>query len=182
MDNIQTLKGKIEAVLFLTGRALTIVEISEKLDEPQEDVEFALLDLMADFDTRHGSALEIDDTEGYILQVRDTYKDVVNKMVPIEVSMASLRTLSVIALHGPLPQTDVIQARGSTAYEHIKELHTLQLISKRKKERSYLLNVTPKFYQYFKLTGDKEELRRVVQKLNIAEEPVEESSVLENAS
>lgn len=168
----QTLKGRIEAVLFLTGRALQVADIAEKLNEPPEEIEEALLELINDYSCREDSALEVDDTDGYILQVKDDYSDVVNKMVPIELSTAALRTLSAIAIHGPLLQSELIEVRGSTAYDHIKELVMNQLVSKRRKDKSYMLNVTPKFHEYFKLTGDKDELKSFVAALK-EEDPVE---------
>lgn len=156
------LKPKIEAILFLTGRALTVQEIAEKLGEHVDDVEMALLDLINDYSFREESALEIDDAEGYILQVKDVYSDVVNAMVPIELSVAALRTLSAIAIHGPIIQSDLIVARGANAYDHIKELFQQKLINKRRKDRSFILSVSPKFHEYFKLTGDKNELKEMM--------------------
>ncbi len=168
----QSLKGKIEAVLFLTGKALTIHEIADKLSTPAEDVEEALLELMSDYSYREDSALEIDDSDGYILQVKDDYSSVVNQMIPVELSIAALRTLSAIAIHGPMLQSDLIEARGSSAYDHIKELAEHKLVSKRRKDRSYLLSVTPKFHEYFKLTGDKDELKKLA--LHLAQTDSEE--------
>ena len=54
------LKSKIEAVLFVTARAMMPDEIAELLGETVEDVEASLLDLMFDYSSRDG-ALEIDD-------------------------------------------------------------------------------------------------------------------------
>lgn len=164
-----SLKGKIEAVLFLTGHALSIPEIAEKLNADPDRVEEALLELIQDYSCREEGALEIDDADGYILQIKDDYSAVVNKMVPVELSTAALRTLSVVAIHGPLLQSDLIEARGSAAYDHIKELLQYKLVSKRRKDRSYMLNVTPTFHEYFKLNGDKEELKTIVERLSEAE-------------
>lgn len=171
---VQLLKGKIEAVLFLTGRPLAIREIAEKLGEDSERVEIALLELIGDYSCREDSALEIDDAEGYILQVKETYGAVVHQMVPVNLSTAALRTLSVIALQNPILQSSLIQARGSSAYDHIKELMHHQLIHKRRKERSFVLSVTPKFYEYFKLSGDKEELKAFLSQIGADLEEKEE--------
>lgn len=161
----QTLKGQIEAVLFLTGRALTIRDIADKLERDPEEIEEALLELINDYAYREESSLEIDDTDGYILQVKDHYETVVNRMVPVDLSHPALRLLSAIAIHGPLLQSDLITSQGSGAYDYLKELHSQGLISKRRKDRTYMLSVTPKFHQYFKLTGDKEELKSLFAQL-----------------
>lgn len=161
----QTLKGRIEAVLFMTGKALSVAEIAELLQAPADEVELALVELMGDYGFREGSALEIDDTDGYILQVKEEYGDVVNKMMPLEITTAELRTLSAIAIKAPVKQSDLIEWRGSTAYDHIAHLLQRKLISKRRDGRTYVLNVTRHFYEYFKLTADKKDLASLVQTL-----------------
>ncbi len=159
------LKGKIEAALFITGKALSLAEIAEIVETDPERVEEALGELIQDYAFREDSAMEVDDTDGYILQVREEYSDVVNKMMPLEISAAELRTLSAIAIKAPILQSDLIEVRGSTAYDHIANLLKRKLISKRREGRSYVLNVTRNFYEYFKLMGDKKELQELVAQL-----------------
>jgi segregation and condensation protein B len=153
------LKGRIEAVLFLTNRPLKLDELATLVEAPIFEAEEALIELIQDYGFREDSVLEIDDgTEGYILQLRADYKPLVNKMIPMDISVAAVRTLSVVAIRGPLLQKDLIELRGSSAYDHIQELLKLKLIHKKREGRSYLVSVTSKFHQHFKLKGDKKEL------------------------
>lgn len=158
----QTLKGRVEAVLFMTGKALTLHDIAQMIDAPYEETEFALMELMGDYNFREESSLEIDDTDGYILHVKEAYGDIVNKMMPLEMSAAELRTLSAIAIKAPVLQSDLIEWRGATAYDHIANLLKRKLITKRREGRSYILNVTRNFHEYFKLTADKKDLAHLV--------------------
>lgn len=158
----QTLKGRVEAVLFMTGKALSVLEIAQMIDAPYEETEFALMELMGDYNFREGCSLEIDDTDGYILQVKEDYGDMVNKMMPLEMSAAELRTLSAIAIKAPVLQSDLIEWRGSVAYDHIANLLKHKLITKRREGRSYQLNVTRHFHEYFKLTADRKDLAHLV--------------------
>lgn len=158
----QTLKGRIEAVLFMTGKALSLQDIAEMIEAPYEETEFALMELMGDYNFSEESSLEIDDTDGYILQVKEEYGDMVNKMMPLEMSAAELRTLSAIAIKAPVLQSDLIEWRGATAYDHIANLLKRKLITKRREGRSYILNVTRNFHEYFKLTADKKDLAHLV--------------------
>lgn len=158
----QTLKGRVEAVLFMTGKALSLHEIAQMIDAPYEETEFALMELMGDYNFREGSSMEIDDTDGYILQVKEEYNDMVNKMMPLEMSAAELRTLSAIAIKAPVLQSDLIEWRGSVAYDHIATLLQHKLITKRRDGRSYQLNVTRHFHEYFKLTADRKDLAHLV--------------------
>ena len=104
---MEQLKARIEAVLFTTAQALSIKEIADILNEEDVDkVEEAMLELIMDYASREG-ALEIDDENGYILQVKEEHMDIVEKLCPVELKPAVLRTLSVIALKEPIRQTDL---------------------------------------------------------------------------
>ena len=153
---MEQLKARIEAVLFTTAQALSIKDIAEILNEEDiEKVEEAMLELIMDYASREG-ALEIDDENGYILQVKEEHMDIVEKLCPVELKPAVLRTLSVIALK---------ELRGSTAYEHVQELLDKGLISRTKDKngRSYNLKTTPKFSEYFKLKGDTRSLAKLLE-------------------
>jgi len=150
-----SLKSRIEAVLFTTAKVLQIADIAEILEvEDLDAVEEAMLELIMDYSTRDG-ALEIDDENGYILQVKDEHMDIVEKLCPVEISKPVLKTLTVIALKGPIRQS-VLKEYRSNAYEHIAELVEKGLVSKTrdKNGRSFNVATTPKFAEYFKLKGD----------------------------
>ena len=159
---IENLKSKVEAVLFVTAKAMQPIEISEILKVPVEDVESALLDLMFDYSSREG-ALEIDDEDGYIIQVKAEHLDIVEKLCPVELKPAVVKTLTVIALKEPIRQTELKELR-SNAYEHIQELIEKGLISRTKDKngRSFNLKTTPKFAEYFKLKGDAKTLAKLL--------------------
>lgn len=159
-----TLKARIETVLFVTAKAMQIAEIAEILKEPEEDVEMALLELIMDYSAREG-ALEIDDEAGYILQVREDYMDIVEKLCPTEMKPPVLKTLTVIALKEPIRQSALVEMRGSTAYEHIAELIQKGMITKTKDKngRSFNLKTTDKFAEYFKLKGDTKTLAKILE-------------------
>ena len=156
------LKARIEAVLFVTGKAVQLKEIAEILEADEMEVEDAMLSLIMDYSSRDG-ALEIDDENGYIIQVKDEYMDIVEKLCPIDISNAVLKTLLVIALKQPIRQSLLKELRGSTAYDHVAELVEKGMISRKKDSngRSYNLKTTPKFAEYFKIKGNAEILSKV---------------------
>ena len=156
----QQLKSRIETVLFVTAKALSVEEIAAYLDVETEQVEEAILELIMDYASRDG-ALEIDDENGYILQVKEEYSDIVEKICPIDLSPAVLRTLLVIALKEPIRQTELVKLR-SAAYEHVAELVEKGLVAKQKDKNGRSINVktTAKFAEYFKLKGDTRALAR----------------------
>jgi segregation and condensation protein B len=160
----EQLKARIEAVLFTTGKALQIEEIAEILNIEPEIAEDAMLELIMDYSSRDG-ALEIDDEDGYILQVREEYSDIVEKLCPVDLKPAVLKTLTVIALKEPIRQTYLKELRGANAYEHVKQLLDMGMITRHKDKngRSFNIKTTPKFAEYFKLKGDAKTLAKILE-------------------
>ena len=163
----ENLKSKIEAVLFITSKAMQVEEIAQILNVEEELVQEALLDLMFDYSSRNG-ALEIDDEDGYIIQVKAEHMDIVEKLCPVELTPAVLKTLTVIALKEPIRQAYLKEIRPS-AYEHIAELIEQGLISRSKDKngRSFNIRTTKKFQEYFKLKGD---IKALVKKLDATQD------------
>ena len=161
------LKSKIEAILFITSKAMQPIEIAELLGIEEEMAQEALLDLMFDYASREG-ALEIDDEDGYIIQVKAEHMDIVEKLCPVELSPAVIKTLTVIALKEPIRQSYLKEIRPS-AYEHIAELLEQGLISRSKDKngRSFNIRTTKKFQEYFKLKGD---IKALVKKLDATQD------------
>lgn len=160
---MEQLKARIEAVLFTTAKALSAKEIGEILEVEPDVAEEALLELIMDYSSRDG-ALEIDDDNGYILQIKEEFMDIVEKLCPVDLKPPVQKTLTIIALKEPLRQTTLIEMRGSTAYEHVQELLDKGFISKTKDKngRSFNLKTTPKFAEYFKLKGDTRALAKIL--------------------
>ncbi len=156
------LKSRIEAVLFVTGKAVSLKEIAEILNTEESEVEDAMLALIMDYSSRDG-ALEIDDENGYILQVKDEYMDIVEKLCPVDISEAVLKTLTVIALKEPIRQSVLKDLRGAGVYDHVQELIDKGLISRKKDKngRSFNLKTTPKFSEYFKIKSNSEILSKL---------------------
>lgn len=147
------LATQIEAILYLKGHPLTLVEIAEWADCDRDSAEEAMIELMADYAHRD-SALEVIETpKGYSLQLRPAFENLLQNLVPAELSRGTLRTLAAIALKNPVLQTEVIELRGSSAYGQVQELVQFGFVRKRRQVdgRSYWLELTNKFHQYFEI-------------------------------
>ena len=156
------LATKIEAILYIKGRPLSLEEIGTLLEwdlppsealRVREIVEEGLIELMNDYAHRD-SALEIVETNlGYSLQLKSAYNSLLKDLIPAELGKGALRTLAAIALKNPILQTELIELRGSSAYQQVSELVELGFIRKRPQAdgRSYWLEVTDKFHQYFEI-------------------------------
>ena len=116
------LASTIEAILYLKAQPLSIAEIAEAAACDRDSAEEGLLELMADYAHRD-SALEIVETpNGHGLQLREAFQHLVQIMVPADLGIGELRTLAAVAIKGPIAQTDLVELRGSGAYQHVKSL------------------------------------------------------------
>jgi segregation and condensation protein B len=145
--------GKIEAILYLKGKPLSLSEIAEYAKCDRLTAEEGIIELIENY-SRRDTALEVVETEhGYSLQLRSEFHDLVQAIIPVELGVGALRTLAAIALHNPILQSELINLRGSGAYQHVQELVESGFVRKRRESdsRSFSLQITPKFHQYFQI-------------------------------
>ena len=158
---IFSLRNKVEAILFLSTEPISSREIAKKLGVDTNLVRKALTQLLQDYENRETS-LMIDTEKGYFLRVKDEYADLSEEVLTFELKTASLRTLSTIALKEPIYQKDLIELRGGSCYEHLKDLESLGLIKRQKEGISKIIRTTKTFAEYFKLTDNGMELQHIL--------------------
>lgn len=155
-DCMPHLAQTIEAILYLKAQPLTVTELAEFAGCDRAAAEEGLIALMEDYAHRD-SALEVAETpDGYVLQLRESYHHLIQQLLPADLGVGALRTLAAIALKGKLSQTELVEIRGSNAYQHVQELVELGFVRKRRQTdgRSFWLQVTEKFHQYFQINQD----------------------------
>ena len=151
-----SLAARLEAILYLKGKPLTLGEIAEIAAVTREEAELALITLMADYAHRD-TALEIrQEGPRYSLQLREGLGDLVQHLLPVDLSTAALRTLATIALKQRILQSDLVELRGSGAYDHIKELLAQNFIERKRQSdgRSYWLSLSEKFHRTFAIRSE----------------------------
>ena len=151
-----SLPARLEPILHLKGRALTQGELAEIAGASRDEVEMGLITLMADYAHRD-TALEIrQEGKRYSLQLRDGLGDLVQNLLPVDLSTAALRTLATIAIKKRILQSDLVDLRGSGAYDHIKELLAQNFIERKRQSegRSFWLSLSEKFHRTFSVKTD----------------------------
>ena len=155
-DSNFSLPAKLEAILYLKGRPLSLKELSELAQEPELSIEQALIALMASYAQRD-SALDVQEIKGrYSLQLKNGLGELVKNLLPVDLSVATLRTLATIALKKRVLQSDLVDLRGSGAYDHIKELIDQDFIERKRQSegRSYWITLSEKFHRTFSVLPD----------------------------
>jgi segregation and condensation protein B len=151
-----SLPARMEAILYLKGRPLSLAELAEIAAVSREEAELGLITLITDYAHRD-TALEVrQEGNRYSLQLRDGLADLVQNLLPVDLSTAALRTLATIALKKRILQSDLVELRGSGAYDHIKELLAQNFIERKRQSegRSYWLTLSEKFHRTFAIKAE----------------------------
>ncbi len=145
---------EIEALLFSSGRAMEIAELSELVSRSKKAVLDALNELSEEYNNRNTALVLVSEGECWKLTVKEAYIALVRRIVTeTELPKAVLETLAVIAARAPVLQSDIIKIRNNKAYEHIAELADMGFIVKEKFGRSYKLKLSQKFFDYFDISN-----------------------------
>jgi segregation and condensation protein B len=127
------LRPVIEALLFVAEEPLPFKQICKVLgDVPEEEVNAALNELLADFDAR-GSGLEIREIAGgWRISTRPQHHEFIRKYLKTRpsarLSLPALETLAVIAYKQPITVPEILEIRGVTSSSAIKTLLEKRLI------------------------------------------------------
>jgi segregation and condensation protein B len=164
-----------EAALYVSGRPLDFKTIGSVIGARSEDKIRSIARAIAERYAKMDSpvqVLELPDGR-FVMQLRPEFVKNVRKLSnrPL-LTPGPLRTLSFIALRQPISQSHVVRVRGKLAYQHVKQLKEMDLISydKDKLGRSRVLRTTITFADYFNLNHDpvlmKKELKNVLDLTN----------------
>ncbi|MDD5178014.1 MAG: SMC-Scp complex subunit ScpB [Candidatus Nanoarchaeia archaeon] len=171
---------KIEAILFTTGRFMDIEEIAKLAELGSVGfVKDALEELKKKYETNEGSLTILEENGKFKLSIKKEFNYLTTKLLDqTEIDNPTMNTLALIAYQKPVLQSDIIKMRGNGAYDHIKFLKDNDFILTEKKGRTRIIDLAPKFYDYFDIVED-----QLVSKLKELEKVKEnESTIQENTA
>lgn len=165
------LKHQIEALLFASGRKMTLEELKMHLTLSSAAViREALEQLQKEYEERQSPVMLVQEGDFWKLTTREKYLPLVRKINPnTELTKTMMETLAVIAWKQPITQSEVIAIRTNKAYDHIAELEKMGFLVKEKYGRTFMLKLTQKFFDYFDLR-DAQAARDLFQHIKESEE------------
>ncbi|MCR4420471.1 MAG: SMC-Scp complex subunit ScpB [Clostridia bacterium] len=105
----------LESLLFASGEALTVAELSQLLEADEAEVRELARELAAHYD-REGHALTLlEVAEGYRLATRPEYREMLEKLFlprSQRLSRAALETLAIVAYLQPVTKAQIEEIRG----------------------------------------------------------------------
>ncbi len=168
---IDDLVFQIEAVLFASGKPLSVRELTSALGrDDYRPVQRAVRVLEQTYAHRQ-SALEVRRVgDRYALQLNEKYVPAVQSVTPVEMAPRTLRALTLIAYHQPILQSHLVRMIGDVAYEEVQHLRGIGLVHTETKASTLELTTTRRFAEYFGIASSRpEEIRRFLeQKLGVA--------------
>ena len=160
---------KIEAILFITARFLTMQELIS-LSDLNPIIIQETLDKLKEKYGKDDSAIEIVERgEGnekvWKMDIKKEHANITTKLATgnSEFSKSEMETLAIIAYKQPIKQSVIIKIRSNKAYDHIKKFTDLGLIKKKKVGHTNELSLADEFFDYFNIpnepNGDKNFLK-----------------------
>jgi segregation and condensation protein B len=153
----------LEAALYVAGRPLDLKTLASVIKTRSKNKTRKLARKLLEEYRSRDTALEILELEDerFVLQLKAEYTPKVRKLAlrPL-LSVGPLKTLSYIAYRQPVPQSHVIDVRGHHAYQNLKQLEELGLITREKTGRTKVIKTTEFFADYFSLSHDLRTLKQ----------------------
>jgi len=145
------LKSKIESLLFISPKPLSIRKIADLTKSETKEINEAVQELMADYE---GRGLEIKKI-GSKLQLmtsgdnRKLAQEFVKEEITGELTRPSLETLTVIAYRGPISKPELEIIRGVNCSLILRNLMMRGLVEEiEDKQRGILYNITFDFLKF----------------------------------
>ena len=145
-------KRLVESVIFSASKPVTVNEIKEATGLSSNKIKKTLDELIQDYNVTRKNETSMEVTKAgdkYTMQVKKQYADQTIMVTDPDIENHLLKTLTLIAFHQPLKQSNLRRMIGTKAYEHVDELSDLKLIHAKKHGTTEMLTTTKLFPEYF---------------------------------
>lgn len=145
-------KRLVESVLFSASKPVSISEINQATNLSRNQIKTTLNELIEDYNVtrkKETSMEVIKAGDKYTMQVKKQYVDMSVFISKPEIESKLLKTLTLIAFHQPVKQSNLRRMIGEKVYEHVDELVELKLVHTKKHGSTELLTTTKLFPEYF---------------------------------
>lgn len=161
-------KGKrlVESVLFQATNPVSVKEIKENTGLTAQTIRKNLKELIKDYNEKKDTSMEIIKAgRKYTMQLKEQYADQTMMVADPEINPNLLKTLTLIAFHQPVKQSNLRRMIGEKAYDHVDELTSMKLVHSKKHRNTEMLTTTKRFPEYFGIDSTKpEEIRDFLMK------------------
>ena len=152
-----SVKGRIEAILFVAGEAVSLKELARALQISEHQLACCLNEISDEYDYQQRGFILKRFGEKVQLATRPLYaEDIIRLLQPVQqqsLSQAAMETLAVVAYRQPVTRAEVEQVRGVKCDYSLQSLITKGLIEETGRKdtigRPILFGTTDKFLSHF---------------------------------
>ncbi len=156
-----SLKGRIEAILFVAGEAVSIRDMAKALQIDEKELKAALKEIGSEYDYEQRGFMLKRFGDKVQLATRPLYsEDVLRLLQPVQqqsLSQAAMETLAVVAYKQPVTRAEVEQIRGVKCDYSLQSLMMKGLIQEAGRKdtigRPILYATTDTFLSHFGIQG-----------------------------
>jgi len=161
-------KRLVESILFSATKPVSINEIKNATGISTKKVKNTIEELIQDYNVKRKDETSMEVVKAgnkYTMQIKEKYTDKTLMVSEPEIDSNLLKTLTLIAFHQPIKQSNLRRMIGEKAYDHVDTLSEIKLINARKYRNTEMLTTTKKFPEYFGIDSTKpEEIREFLMK------------------
>lgn len=156
-------KRLVESVLFSASKPVSVNEIKEATKLSPNQIKDTLEELIQDYNItrKNETSMEVIKAgDKYAMQVKKRYAEQSVMISKPEIESNLLKTLTLIAFHQPVKQSNLRRMIGPKAYDHVDELVGHKLINTKKHGATEMLTTTKLFPEYFGINStDPDEIK-----------------------
>ncbi len=154
------LRKKVEALIFISDKPITIEDIQEQLDEEKIVIENITNDLVEEWSSLNHSFYIEKANNGFHFRTKENFKEMITEYInkkPYKLSKAALEVLGIIAKKQPVTKVEIDKLRGVDSIGTINVLIDRELIKisgeKDAPGRPFLYSTTELFLEIFSLNN-----------------------------
>lgn len=145
-------KRLVESVLFSTSDPVSISQIKNATGLTSQMIKKTIEELIQDYNItrKNDTSMEVIKAgDKFTMQVKKQYADQSFMVAKPDIDSNLLKTLTLIAFHQPLKQSNLRRMIGVKAYDHVDDLASLKLVHSKKHGATEILTTTKFFPEYF---------------------------------
>jgi segregation and condensation protein B len=151
-------KRLVESVIFSASKPVSIDNIKESTGLTTKKIKETLKALIDEYNIERKNETSIEIIKAgnkYAMQIKKKYANQSNQFTTPDINDNILKTLSLIAFHQPVKQSNLRRMAGQKIYEHVDDLVSMKLVYSKKHGSTEMLTTTKLFPEYFGIDSTK---------------------------
>jgi segregation and condensation protein B len=164
-DSIET---RIEAALYAAGRPLTVDELGKAAKTMSRRKVLAAIGRISERVRQNLKSIEVVKVKegSYAMQLRPEFNSMAKKFsVQPLLTKSVLKTLTMVAYFQPVSAKTMAEKRGSSVYNHLKQLEEIGLVASTQDGKNSIYTTTPYFAEYFGLPEEPAQVKEKLRKM-----------------